>query len=86
MSLFQLIFTNVWLLKNLQSWKTSSHVIKTTLSRSYTDKTLLLAYWNFFRNFISERASNTQQLLLIYTELIIFLNPWIKFPLYNRQP
>ena len=35
---------------------------------------------------ISERASNTQQLLLIYTELIIFLNSWIKFPLYNRQP
>ena len=31
--------------------KTSSHVLKTTLSRSYTDKTLLLAYWNFFRNF-----------------------------------
>ena len=37
-------------------------------------------------NFISERASNTQQLLLMYRELIIFFNSWIKFPLYNRQP
>ena len=35
-----------------ESPKTSSHVLKTTLSRSYTDKTLLLAYWIFFRNFI----------------------------------
>ena len=65
--------------KNLQSWKTSSHVLKTTLSRSYTDKILLLAYRIFFRNFISERASNTQQLLLIYTELYIFFNSWIDF-------
>ena len=52
-----------------------------TLTRSYY---LLTEF--FFRNFISERASNTQQLLLIYTELYIFLNSWIEFPLFNRQP
>ena len=34
-SLFQLIFTGLWLLKHLRTGKASSHVLKNTLSRQY---------------------------------------------------
>ena len=46
---FQLIFTDLWFLKNINTGKTSSHVVKNTLSRHY--KTLQFAYFDISKFF-----------------------------------
>ena len=85
---FQLIFTDLWFLKNINTGKTSSHVVKNTLSRHY--KALQFAYFDISKFFkwkarLRQRPDRQQQ-QPINAEVNIYLNSWTKFPPINYQP
>ena len=71
-SLFQLIFTDFGLLKNLLTGKLSTHVLKNTLARHY--KTLQRAY------ILKTPPDSEFNINIIYTENNIYWNSWTKFP------
>ena len=84
-SLFQLIFTDFWLLNNLFTEKTSSQFSK-TLSSHY--KTLQLAYiWKYISHLLMWKAKTSSKIRINFyrRQYLLKLLSWTKFPLNNRQ-
>ena len=85
----QLIFTDFWLLENLWTVKTSSHVRKRLsldITRLYNPDLVISENILKFHMWKAKTTSNTQNLLLINTEVNIYLKSWSKFSFNNRQP
>ena len=80
----QLIFRGFWFLKNLQTGKTSSHVLMFSLSRHYN--TLEPAYvWKYFEILWVKGQDKLQDTTVNSLKVNIYVNFWTKFLLNNRQ-
>ena len=80
-----------WSSRDCVSWKiyklekTSSYVLKNTLSRHY-NLLIVKIFWNFMQGL--KATFKTQEFILIHTEVIIYFNVRTKFSLrltFNRQ-
>ena len=81
-----MIFKGFWLLKNLLTGKTISHVLKNSFSRRFKTLELISVGSSKFYYVKGQDNHQTQQLILIYTKVNNYLNSWTKFPLNNRKP
>ena len=85
----QLIFTDFWLLENLWTVKTSSHVrrrLSLDITRLYNHDLVISENILKFHMWKARTTSDTQNLLLINAEVNIYLKSWTKFSLNNHQP
>ena len=80
-----MIFKDFWLLENLLTGKTSSHVLEKPSLLKYQD--LRTCVYRKFEILLVKGQGNlqTQQLILIYTKVNNYFNSWTKFPLNKRK-